>query len=87
MDVTGEAISPPSWTPSANLLLPFLLFFQSFQIYNASLLVHHSYSIGWQNTAWQQIISAVILGILGTGNLITTCQTYYRKSQHKHKEQ
>jgi len=83
MDVTGEAVSPPNWTPSANLLLPFLLFFQTYQIYNAALLVLHSYDIGWQKTEWQQILAAGILGILGVGNLIATFQTYYRKSQQQ----
>jgi len=80
MDVTSEVGSSIFFdfgcSPGITFLLPFLLFVQSFQIYNSYTLLHMAFS---QIVDWQVIACGLIFGALGIGNLGTTLHTYYVK--------
>jgi hypothetical protein len=76
MDVTGESVG---WTPSAMTLLPFLVVVQSFQLINCYALLK-AFVLNYQcDEALWLLVSGLIFGTLGFGNLSTTFATYYSK--------
>ncbi|GAM28319.1 hypothetical protein SAMD00019534_114950, partial [Acytostelium subglobosum LB1] len=84
MDVSGEnnkQIQGHGWAPSALFLLPFLLFVQSFQLYNGITFLYYCFT--HQGIEWQVIACGIIFILLGVGNFITTMQTYYSKWLNK----
>jgi len=86
MDVTSEVGSSIFFdfgcSPGITFLLPFLLFVQSFQIYNSYTLLLMAFS---QSVEWQVFACGIIFGALGVGNLSTTLYTYYQKYKTKEK--
>jgi len=85
MDVTGEGLltleKTSSWlslSPSINVLLPFLLFVQAFQIYNGITCLHLGYS-HFEDVEWEVFACGILFLALGIGNLIATLDTYMQK--------
>jgi hypothetical protein len=84
LDVTGESNTEwvgAGWTPSAALLLPFLLVAQCFQLFSAYTLfsvVAPRFAAG-QPVTWHSVAVGFLFLALGCGNLFSTLRVYARK--------
>eukprot|EP01104_Vermistella_antarctica_P014355 TRINITY_DN4494_c4_g1_i1.p1 TRINITY_DN4494_c4_g1~~TRINITY_DN4494_c4_g1_i1.p1 ORF type:complete len:391 (-),score=101.74 TRINITY_DN4494_c4_g1_i1:238-1410(-) len=75
----GETFcTAPGFMPSLALLLPCLLFVQGFALYISFLLFSLIYDHGGV-VEWQTYAMGFLFFSIGSGNLITTVQTYYAK--------
>ncbi len=66
-------------SPEMLVLLPFILFGQLFQFYNAYVLAH----LVKNDSDWQVGLAAVLFFLLGFGNFVTTSQVYWTKATKK----
>ena len=89
-DVSGEAeasfaTEPSFFTPSAAVLLPFLLATQVTQVLvglgTANLIVEYRDTVTWHAYA-----CCVVCSVIGCGNLFTTLKTYISKFNNAKKK-
>jgi hypothetical protein len=85
LDVTGESNTEwvgAGWTPSAAVLLPFLLVAQCFQLFASyslfSILAERHRAA--EPILWHSVAVAVIFLTLGCGNLFSTLRVYVQKA-------
>jgi hypothetical protein len=84
LDVTGESNTEwvgAGWTPSAAVLLPFLLVAQCFQLFSAYTLfstIAPRYAANLPVT-WHSVAVGLLFLALGCGNLFSTLRVYARK--------
>ena len=81
LDVTGESqphwMSEPGWTPSALFLFPFLVVTQLLQLTVAALLGSDLRACA--RPQWHGVLACALFALLGTGNLLSTLDSYRRK--------
>jgi hypothetical protein len=82
-DVSGEveasfAAEPSFFTPSAAVLLPFLLITQLTQLL-VGLRTLQLIRASVEPLTWHPILVCAMCCIIGSGNLFTTLKTYYDK--------
>jgi len=84
MDVTAEIVDP-RFVPSMTVLMPFLLFVQLFQGYNAITLFYFYY-LNTELCSYHILVVASLFLILSIGNLWTTLGVFIRKKLTSSKE-